>query len=149
LRPNLSIQYYGQPFASVGRYKDFKKITNASDAQYLNRFTRFTPLHIQENNDGGYDIDEDLNGVTDYQIAKPDYDFSQFRQNFVLRWEYIPGSVFFAVWAINGEAFDYQSKPNLGNTARFAADMTANAYNFAPIKAHHTFLIKYTYRFRL
>ncbi|GAB4334988.1 MAG: hypothetical protein OHK0038_12500 [Flammeovirgaceae bacterium] len=149
LRPNLSIQYYGQPFAFIGRYKDFKKITNASDAQYLNRFVRFTSLHIKENADGGYDIDEDLNGITDYQIDKPDFDFSQFRQNFVLRWEYIPGSVFFAVWAINGEATDFQNKTTLGSTTRFAADMITNAYHFSPMKAHHTFLIKYTYRFRL
>lgn len=148
LRPNLSLQYYGQPFASVGYYDHFKKITNPSSSDYKNRFFTFTPAHVQPCENGELLFDENLDGTIDFKLWNPNFNFSQFRQNFVLRWEYVPGSVFFAVWAINGEAFDFQSRTTFANVAQFAGNTTSDAYQFYPIKAHHTFLVKYTYRFR-
>jgi Fe-S oxidoreductase len=37
VNPELSIEYYGQPFVSAGRYSEFKKITNANGSNFHNR----------------------------------------------------------------------------------------------------------------
>ena len=45
-----------------------------------------------------YQIDETLNGRTDYRFSNPDFNFKQFRSNLVTRWEYKPGSILYLVW---------------------------------------------------
>ena len=36
--PNLSIQYWGQPFGTSGKYNNFKYVTEASATEYRQRF---------------------------------------------------------------------------------------------------------------
>ncbi|MCP4724593.1 MAG: hydrolase, partial [bacterium] len=100
LTPDLTIQYYGQPFVSSGRYERFKRITDARAGEYNNRFSEFAGL--QQGYDPGYNtywIDENLDGTMDYSFGDPDFNFREFRSNLVLRWEYKPGSVAFLVWS--------------------------------------------------
>ncbi len=137
LTPNISIQYWGQPFGTSGRYSKFKVIEDSRSRVYSERFSmlQVTDLSAQ---DGGYGVDEDGNGMPDYSFAKPDFNFGQFRSNMVMRWEYIPGSTVFLVWTTerNGEFYDSH-----GGTRK-------NSFYF-PDKTHNIFLIKYTYRFRM
>lgn len=79
LTPNLSIQYWGQPFAFSGRYSDFKQVTQPDAERYENRFIN-------------------ISGET---IDNHDFNFAQFRSNMVIRWEYVPGSALFLVWTQN------------------------------------------------
>jgi hypothetical protein len=100
--PDLSLQYYGQPFISAGQYAQFKRITSPRADRYSDRFHTFTS-EIQAAVDGEgdpiYQVDEDLDGATDYSFSNPDFNFQQFRSNFVLRWEYSPGSTVYLVWS--------------------------------------------------
>jgi len=98
INPNLSIQYYGQPFISRGRYKDFKYVTNAVADRLHDRFQNYNTAQISMNNDV-YAIDENFDGTIDYSFDNPDFSFVQFNSNLVLRWEYIPGSELFLVWS--------------------------------------------------
>ena len=98
INPNLSIQYYGQPFVSRGRYTDFKFVTNPVANRLNDRFQKFDTNQIRLNN-GVYAIDENLDGANDYRFDNPDFSFVQFNSNLVLRWEYIPGSELFLVWS--------------------------------------------------
>ncbi|MHB2154522.1 DUF5916 domain-containing protein [Calditrichota bacterium GD2] len=96
--PNLSFQYYGQPFISAGKYNHFKRITNPR-AKGNDRFQEFDAKQIvYDQQDETYYIDENRDGVTDYSISYPDFNFKEFRSNFVIRWEYQPGSTLFLVW---------------------------------------------------
>lgn len=83
MSPNLSLQVYAQPFASVGDYTEWKELT---DTPRANRYAdRFQP----------YGGGADPGGVN----------FKQLRTNTVLRWEYRPGSILFLVWQQGRDAF--------------------------------------------
>jgi len=84
-----------------------------------------------------YNIDENLDGNIDYTFNKPDFSFVQLRTNLVARWEYIPGSELFFVWARGGSTYNDPST-SLGRSLR---DQVTNN------KLEDTFLIKATYRF--
>ncbi len=99
ITPNLTIQYYGQPFVSAGKYLDFKRITNPRSASYSDRFETFTDAQLEFNNaDEVINFDQDLDGNSDYELDFPDFSFREFRSNLVVRWEYQPGSTVFFVW---------------------------------------------------
>jgi hypothetical protein len=138
ITPNLSIQYWGQPFGTSGQYSRFKRIINGDASQYSDRFDNLPPNGITLEDDE-YSVDENQDGETDYSFDKPDFNFGQFRSNMVMRWEYIPGSTVFFVWTqeMNGEFFDRENDFH-------------NRYSFRfEDKAHNIFLLKYTYRFVL
>ncbi|MFQ5676702.1 MAG: DUF5916 domain-containing protein, partial [bacterium] len=100
ITPNLTIQYYGQPFVSAQSYSEFKSITNARANHYEDRFHRFTDEEFQydaENDE--YRIVADSRGTIDEPLSIPDFNFRQFRSNLVVRWEYNPGSTIFLVWS--------------------------------------------------
>ncbi len=138
LRPNLTVQYYGQPFGSTGSYSSLKYVTNSTDSDYTARFAKYAQSqHHWDNSQEQFVIDHNQDGTVDYS-GNPNYSFGQFRHNMVLRWEYIPGSTFFLVWAVNGNG-----GANL--------DFRPNQFNASinDLHATNTFLMKYTYRFRL
>lgn len=95
ITPELSIQYYGSPFASVGKYSDFKVVTNPRDANYQNRFSLLSPVM----NNSTYNVSENGSSHITYSFSNPDFNFDQFRSNFVFRWEYRPGSQIYFAWS--------------------------------------------------
>ena len=98
INPNLSIQYYGQPFISRGRYKDFKYVTNPVAERLTERFQLYDSNQINlSGND--FQVDENRDGTMDYSFSNPDFSYVQFNSNLVLRWEYILGSELFLVWS--------------------------------------------------
>ncbi len=97
ITPNLTVQYYGQPFISTGRYDQLKRITQPLAAMFRDRFENFTADQIVLDEES-YSVDEDLDGTVDYTLDNPDFDFRDFNSNLVLRWEYRPGSALFLVW---------------------------------------------------
>ncbi|MCB0375109.1 MAG: hydrolase, partial [Sinomicrobium sp.] len=99
INPNLSIQYYGQPFVFRATYSDFSRVSDTPTANdFRQRRLLYNPDQVSFSDDV-YTIDEDSNGVMDYSFENPDFTFVQFRSNLVLRWEYIPGSEIFLVWS--------------------------------------------------
>ncbi len=140
INPNLTIQYYGEPFISRGRYKDFNFVNNAVANDLSERVTLFDTTQILFNEtDDEYSVDEDKDGVEDYTFDNPDFAFVQFRSNLVLRWEYIPGSELFLVWS-QGITGDGDSRQHL---FRSLDDQILGQ------QPENTFLIKLTYRFVL
>lgn len=136
INPNLSIQYYGQPFISRGRYTDFNFVNNAAAEDLNDRVTLYNANQISFGNDA-YSVDEDVDTVTDYSFSNPDFSFVQFRSNLVMRWEYIPGSEIFFVWS--------QGVTGLGDPKNTLGDALRN--QILRQKKENTFLIKMTYRF--
>ena len=136
ITPELSIQYYGSPFATLGRYKNFKGITN-SRAKYFNeRFNRINPVLLDGDE---YQVDENNNNVVDYSFKNPNFNFNQFRSNMVFRWEYRPGSQIFLVWS--NERTDWLNPGN--ESLRSAPGRLAKA------SPNNIFLIKFNYWFSI
>lgn len=138
INPNLTIQYWGQPFISRGRYSNFKHITDPIAKTFEDRFIQYTAQQTSLT-DGDYAIDEDLDGVTDFSFSDPDFSFVQFRSNLVIRWEYIPGSEIFLVWS--------QDVSRSGDpTEGLLSSLGDNIFGQKP---QNIFLLKATYRFVL
>ena len=73
--PNLSFQFYGQPFVSTGAFRDWREVADPRARAYGERYRPY----------GGGQEPEGFN-------------FKQFNSNAVMRWEYRPGSALFVVW---------------------------------------------------
>ncbi|MCB0475007.1 MAG: carbohydrate binding family 9 domain-containing protein [Flavobacteriaceae bacterium] len=140
INPNLTIQYYGQPFISKGIYRNFNYVNNPVAKDLYERFHLYTPGQISLDADNGvYRVDENADAVVDYQFDKPDFSFVQFRSNLVLRWEYIPGSEVYVVWS-QGVTGDARPEDHL---------FTSLDKQILDQKKDNIFLIKATYRFML
>jgi len=138
INPNLTIQYYGQPFISNGIYKNFNFINNPVADNLYDRIDLYTTNQISF--DGtNYFIDENRDGTIDYEFENPDFSFVQFRSNLVVRWEYRPGSEIFLVW----------SQGNVGTQDPNDRLFRSLDNQIFEEKAENTFLIKATYRFML
>ncbi|UAM97485.1 DUF5916 domain-containing protein [Polaribacter litorisediminis] len=134
--PDISLQFYGQPFISKGQYTDLNYVLNPLGESINDRISVYNEQQISFENDV-YTIDENTNGITDYSFSNPDFSFVQLQTNLVARWEYIPGSELFLVWA-RGSSGSAEVSDDL-------VDSVSDQVFRAP--ANDTFLVKFTYRF--
>ena len=139
LTPTLSIQYFGQPFISFGEYSDFKYVTDPDATNFADRFANFSPNQISfSSKNDEYSIDENNDGVTDYNIGNPNFDVKVLLSNFVIRWEYKPGSALYFVWSQTRD-------PNDNYTPAYNYDM-GKIFKLPPTDI---FMVKFSYRFSL
>ncbi len=140
LTPDLSIQFYGQPFISAGKYSEFKPITDSRAEKYEDRFHLITENEIDYYQDAEeYNVDENLDGVVDYTFENPDFNFLQFRMNLIVRWEYIPGSSLYLVWS--------QGRTEVSSVGDFS--FREGMRNLFSVHPHNVFLVKFSYCFQL
>ncbi|MDH3223841.1 MAG: DUF5916 domain-containing protein, partial [Gemmatimonadota bacterium] len=99
--PTLSLQLYGQPFLSAGRYDGFKTVSDPLATRYD---ARIRLLAHGDGDDGILTADVDGDGNPE-RFSTPDFSVKQFRSNAVLRWEYRPGSTLFLVWSQGRDHF--------------------------------------------
>ncbi len=139
ITPDLTVQYYGQPFITRPLYNHFGYVANPLDKSLDKRYYVYNPSQISFAN-GEYAVDENNDGVADYSFSKPDFNFVQFRSNMIVRWEYKAGSELYLVWS-------------QGNTANAFSELDTSIgqslFNnaFTGDNAKNIFLVKWTYRF--
>lgn len=137
ITPDLTIQYWGQPFIFAGNYSCFKKVTEPMAENLADRYHVYCVSEISYDSENGvYQVDENLDGSVDYSFDDPNFNFYEFRSNLVLRWEYIPGSTVYLVWS-QGRTGD-----NSYGQLNFGEDFN-NLYSIAP---SNVFLLKFSYR---
>ncbi len=138
ITPELTLQYYGQPFITRPIYNNFAYVANPLAKKYDDRFQTFNADEINFVN-GEYRVNETTAGMPEYSFSRPDFNFVQFRSNLIARWEYRAGSELYLVWS-------------QGNTPDASGDLNTPLANslwdnaFAD-QSRHSFLIKWTYRF--
>ncbi len=138
ITPNMTFEYWGQPFISRGNYSEFKFITDPLATTFTDRFELFSENQIFAEETGDYfNIDENGDSLTDYGFSNPDFNFLQFRSNLVFRWEYRPNSEIFLVWT-NGTT--NSGDPEKGLFPSLSEDLFAQQGN-------SIFLFKVTYRY--
>jgi len=135
LTPELSIQYYGSPFATAGKYSAFKAVVNPGAGNYHDRWLDLKPVL----NGNTYQVSEAGNASVDYSWSNPNFDFSQFRSNLVVRWEYRPGSQFNFVWSQDRTAFVQPGGQDPGKLMSGLQDVFPS----------NIFLIKFNYWFSI
>lgn len=136
ISPDISLQYYGSPFASIGKFSDFKNVTNPKDKEYHNRFDMISGITP----DGDFmQVDENGDNLPEYAFRNPDFNFYQFRSNLVFRWEYKPGSQIYLVWS--------NDKTEYLNPGGYAIHNMADRISGAA--PNNIFLVKFNYWFSL
>ncbi len=147
LNPELTLQYWGQPFVASGMYYDHKYILDPMAAKYSDRFHTYTPDQLTVGADN-YLIDENMDGAVDYTIEKTDFNVKEFLSNLVIRWEYSPGSSVYLVWSQTRSGYNpygnmdyFNDMGDLFNRRLFRNDDNYDLKN--------VFLIKFSYRFGL
>jgi hypothetical protein len=141
LSPNLTFQYWGQPFVATGKYYDYKHISQPLASRYGDRFTTYSSDQISWDGDQN-NIDENRDGNTDYTFGKNDFNFRQFLSNLVVRWEYNPGSTVYLVWSQTRSYFTDSGQMDFLNNI-------GELFNKGKNVPHNVFLIKFSYRFGL
>lgn len=136
LTPEFSIQYYGSPFISRGRYSEFKYVTNPSAGDYGDRFKIYDKQVL---NGGMYFFDEDNDLAYDYSVGNPDFNFHQFRSNLVAKWEYRLGSFIYLVW----------SREKTGSTGNAGSSLSESYRDLRSLYPENIFLVKLNYWFSL
>lgn len=158
ITPNLTLELWAQPFMATGEYHEYKQVsTSPRDGQIRRRYIDIDSRvrlpteseladylvrngsSIDELPENYYGIFNEAGNQMETYLSNPDFNSINWRSNFVIRWEYIPGSTLFLVWSNNSSYFD-QSMSNS------FTDMTQK---FSDLENNNTFLIKYTYRFIL
>ncbi|OQP45380.1 hypothetical protein A4D02_33835 [Niastella koreensis] len=141
ITPDLTIQYYGQPYLNRPVYNHFAYVSNPMAKNYNDRFHPFNNGEVKEVN-GVYQVDEQKDGIVDYTFDKPDFNFVQFRSNFVMRWEYKRGSELYVVWSQSNTP---DADADLDNNVGISKSLWTNAFDHNA--ARNIFLVKWTYRF--
>ena len=140
ITPDLTVQFYGQPYIFRALYKNYARVTDPLNRNYNQRFQQYSAAEIKADGDQ-FLIDENGDGLTDYRFDQPDFNFVQFRSNLVVRWEYVPGSELYLVWSQGNlpDAYGDLHSPLL----RSLFD------NLSGQQPRNIFLLKWTYRFLL
>jgi hypothetical protein len=99
--PDLSLEFYAEPFAASVRYYNFGELAAARSSD-LRHYGVAPGTTIEETADGVYSVTDGPNSFT---IEQEDFQSLSFRSNFVLRWEWSPGSTLFLVWQMNNSEF--------------------------------------------
>lgn len=136
ITPELSLQFWGQPFFASGKYDQFKKLADARAAAYQQRFDILPTDQIS------FDGRENMYHVKEceshqYSFRNPDFTLLEFLGNMVVRWEYMPGSTLFFVWSQTRDHYHQDGMPGI----------FTDAGELFSQKAHNVFMIKFTYRF--
>lgn len=137
LTPDLSIQFWGQPFIATGDFGNYKYITNSKANEPENRYSYYTPDQVNLNPGWNiYQVDDNRDGNVDYSFGKPDFNVKTFLSNLVVRWEYRPGSTVYLVWS--------QNRNQYANDGSF--DFTKNIEDLFNGGANNIYLLKFSYR---
>jgi hypothetical protein len=133
---DLSIQYYGEPFISAGHFSNFKRVTNPKAEDLHDRYSTIEESMMQVDPETGVlEVDDDEDGIIDYRITNPDFNFMAFQSNLVLRWEYKPGSTFYLVWTHSRSGSTTNGEFNFSNDLKELFD----------IYPDNVFLVKFNY----
>jgi len=113
ITPQFSVQYYGSPFVSKGVYSQFKRVTNPKAAGYNDRFAVYNNASVSGD---GLQLDENNDGTMDYAVGNPNFNFHQFRSNFVAKWEYRLGSFVYLVWSSERTGLAKEADNTIGDS---------------------------------
>ena len=141
ITPDLSVEYWGQPFLAAAAFSNYKMVTSPMAEEYSERFHTYDPQQISYNTtEKRYYIDENRDGTNDYRISDPDFNSDAFLSNLVVRWEFSAGSTIFLVWSQSRDYYEQEG----------AFNIVSNVNNlFTSKKPYDVFLIKFSYRFGL
>ena len=134
ISPEISIQYYGNPYASTGKFDNFREVADASNKSLDLRYNK---LEMLPGTGNYYKLQK--NGTTKYQIRNPDFNFQELNSNLVGRWEFRPGSTLYLVWTNSRSAYSTNLNQPIWNSFG----------DIFKLKSENVFMVKFSYWFSL
>ena len=127
-KPDLTLDFYGEPFAASGRYDHVGELA-AARTRLLRRYgTEGTILTTLP--DGGQRVTD---GATSFTLRNRDFNVESFRSNLVLRWEWRAGSTLYLVWQQDRSL--EETAPTRISVADMFSSLGRRGDNFFAIKA--------------
>jgi hypothetical protein len=136
ITPDLTVQYWGQPFSGDIGFSDYKVITDPKAAEFADRFHTYSDTEISYSDERWY-VD---NGDYSFDFSDPDFKTNEWLSNLVVRWEFKPGSTAYLVWS--------QTREYMGGPGAYSLGDNMN-YLFTDKKADNIFMVKFSYRIGL
>jgi hypothetical protein len=133
ITPELSIQYYGSPYYSVGDYDNFSRVDQSHAREINKRLEQLDVSYDPMQNSYTY-----LKEGETFQFYNPDFSFMQFRSNLVFRWEYKLGSTLYFVWSHDRSGWESTFNP----MGEIVGDLFSTGGN-------HVFMVKANFWFSL
>ncbi|MBE0651481.1 MAG: hydrolase [Bacteroidales bacterium] len=138
--PDLSLEYWGQPFLFSADYYGYKRVQNPDQKDFENQFYQYSGSQLQyDPGNNQYLINDPANPSSALTLDNPNFSVVEFRSNMVLRWEFVPGSTLFMVWAQSNNDSNSMGVFNFRNNI---SDLTAT-------KPTNVFLLKFSYRMKM
>ncbi|MDR1259155.1 MAG: carbohydrate binding family 9 domain-containing protein [Tannerellaceae bacterium] len=138
ISPDVSIQFYGNPFISSGRYTGFKRATDTMNKDYERRFRPLAAGELSYEAEGNRYVASEAGGLA-YGFDNPDFSFRECRFNLVARWEYRPNSILYLVWG--------QSRSD--TAAEYIGSLGRNLSALLDCTPADVFMFKFSYLFNL
>jgi hypothetical protein len=133
--PRLSLQLYGQPLVSDGRFTGYREVVDPRAARFADRYRAFAGSAVQSSADT-VTVDSDGDGTGDLEVDRPDFDRRILRTTAVVRWEFLTGSALYLVWS--------HARASAGSSGR--APLTDDLDALARASGEHVVTMKLSYR---
>ena len=134
--PTLSFQFFLQPELSHYSYDGLKEFLNPGQYDFM----YYNNDQINTFDDDSIEIDPDASGpAQSFQLSRDylrGFNFLSLRSNFIVKWEYRPGSSLFLVWQQQRDHFEV-TDDNLDFSNGFEKLMSSQSIN--------TFMVKMAY----
>jgi hypothetical protein len=124
LLPDLTLQYWGQPYIASAKYYDYKYIIDPMADRYRDRYATYFE-----------------------STRNRDFNRQYFLSNLVIRWEYLPGSTLYVVWSQSRNGFNDSGRLDYFNNMGDLFKVDKDPFNGDNDKPYNVFLIKFSYRF--
>jgi len=128
--PDLSLEFYAEPFAASGRFFDFGELSAARSGDI--RVYRTRGSTIVRRDGGSYLV---ADGDQSFALSNRDFNVRSFRSNVVVRWEWRLGSTLYFVWQQNRSLS--QTYAGLVNAASLWESVTAKGDNVLALKVSY------------
>lgn len=119
ITPDLSVEWYGEPFVQTGSFFDYGELLAARSRDLLIYGTGGTEIEeIPPEAPGDPATIVVRDGDDIFSFDDGDFVALSFRTNFVVRWEYLPGSTLFFIWQLSrgeNESVQNPDPVNFGN----------------------------------
>jgi len=106
ITPDLTLELYGEPFASSVRYHDFGELTGAGERTLRVYGTDGTS--VEELEDGSRVVTD---GTDQFTLFNSDFRLRSFRSNAVLKWDWRRGSTLHLIWQQNRWYWENRGDP--------------------------------------
>jgi len=143
--PTLTLEVSAEPFLGSGKYGGFKELAGPRTFDFL-EYGRDSGTISRSDETARYTVDPDGSGPGgSFSFADPNFNLRSLIGSAVLRWEWRPGSTFYAVWQQNRSGRVAGSLPPGSDYAIGDFRLSEDLQELFRVKAENVLMLKVSY----